>query len=386
MTLTNFKIYVDMDGVLTDWEKQFLKYTGMSIQQYNDIHGETTSHNFVHKHSPDFYSTLDWMKDGKVLHNFIKHLPTSILSHASEVEGESGKLKWIERNGISFKPIFVKHKEDKSNYATPDSILIDDKPENVDGFTKAGGIGIVHTNATDTINKLKEIIGIKQKYRIYNSILNPEFWTESSILKPDILDGLIKIAQSFYKDSELTIPMVDVYFLGSSAGYNWTPTSDMDLHIIVDVSKLGSNAKLNKKYIDGLKSKWNNNHDIKIGNHSVELYIQDINEENRSQAVYSLFKNKWIKMPLYKKIHIDKVGIIQKYTDLKTKIDKIIEIGDLNALKLMVKKLYNMRETGLSTGGEFSNENLVFKLLRHTNYITKINSKVKQLVDLELTM
>lgn len=71
--------------------------------------------------------------------------------------------------------------------------------------------------------------------------------------------------------------------IGSSAGYNWTPTSDIDLHILIDFSQVDENEELVKNYVDSLKKIWNETHNIYYKNHPVELYIQDAKEENKSQ-------------------------------------------------------------------------------------------------------
>ena len=46
---------------------------------------------------------------------------------------------------------------DMLEYANEHSILIDDMQKNIDQWKAAGGIGILHTNAKDTIKKLKDL-------------------------------------------------------------------------------------------------------------------------------------------------------------------------------------------------------------------------------------
>jgi len=372
-----------MDGVLTDWEKQFERLFGVPVETYESEHGKEKRYELVHKNSPNFYATMPWMNDGKILYNFIKEFPTEILSHATDAECKQGKEKWLSDHNVTLKQNLVPEREDKAKFATPDSILIDDREDNVNEFIQAGGIGILHKNATDTINKLKETLGVKESYRIYNSILNPEIW-DGETLKPEVLSQLLKIATTFYKDTELTAPIEDIYFLGSTAGYNWTPTSDIDLHVLIDFSKIDENKELVKKLVDGYKNKWNEQHDISVDNHPVEVYIQDINDVNRSQAVYSILHNKWIKKPSYEDVKIDKDAIKTKYKDLVTKINKAVEQQDLDTLKDLVQRIYKMREAGLSSGGEYSTENLVFKLLRASGFISKLRINITNLVDKDL--
>jgi predicted nucleotidyltransferase len=195
---------------------------------------------------------------------------------------------------------------------------------------------------------------------------------------------LLKVATEFYKNTELTAPIEDIYFLGSSAGYNWTPTSDMDLHVLIDFKLVDPNKELVKKLVDGYKNKWNEDHDIHYNEHPVEVYIQDVDDVNRSQAVYSVLNNHWVKKPHHENIQIDKPAIKAKYKQLVQQIDTAITSKNLNDLKDTVKRLYNMREAGLSTGGEYSTENIVFKLLRSSGYISKLRTNINSLTDTDL--
>ena len=82
------------------------------------------------------------------------------------------------------------------------------------------------------------------KFRIYNNTLNPDLWQDSNTLKPEVRESLLKTAQDFYKDTELTAPIEDIYMLGSSANYNWSPTSDIDLHVVIDFKKINRDVDL----------------------------------------------------------------------------------------------------------------------------------------------
>lgn len=387
MISNNYKIYVDMDGVLSDWEAQFKRYSGgVPVDTYDSLYGKKNRYKLVNKNSPEYYANMPWMKDGKLLYNFVKSFPhVEILSHAPDAKSNVGKQQWLKDKNITWPANLVSNREDKSKFANSDSILIDDREDVVNDFINAGGKAILHTDSIKTINQLKELMGIKESHRIYNSILNPAIWATKDNIKPDVLNALLDIANEFYKDTELTTPLEDVYFLGSTAGYNWTPTSDIDLHLVVDFSKIGDDEELVKNYVDGLKNKWNQSHDIKIGNHPVEVYIQDKKEVNKSQAVYSLMKNHWVKMPKHEDIKVDKDAIKKKYKQLVQSITKAIQDKNIDKIKKLIKRLYDMRQSGLDKSGEYSTENLVFKLLRSTGYINKLRDTVNQLTDKELS-
>jgi len=376
-----------MDGVLSDWEAQFKRYSGgIPVDTYDSLYGKKNRYKLVNKNSPGYYANMPWMKDGKLLYNFIDGFPdVEILSHAPDNKSKIGKEQWLANKNIKFKANLVSNRQDKAKYATSNSVLIDDREDVVNDFINAGGKAILHINSINTINQLKELTGIKEKHRIYNSILNPTIWSTENNLRTEVLNALINVAETFYEDSELNVPLEDVYFLGSTAGYNWTPTSDIDLHLVVDFSKIGTNQELVKNYVDGLKNKWNQSHDIKIGNHPVEVYIQDIKELNKSQSVYSLMKNHWIKKPKHEDIYIDKDTIKKKYKQLTHSIDRAISDADIEKIKKLIKRVYDIRQSGLDKSGEYSTENLVFKLLRSTGYINKLRDTITQLTDKELS-
>ena len=67
-------------------------------------------------------------------------------------------------------------------------------------------------------------------------------------------------------------------------------------------NKLVGNNKLAlnilKKYFTECKNDWNLKHsNLKIEGYDVELYVQDVNEENASNGVYSLMNDEWVKQP-----------------------------------------------------------------------------------------
>lgn len=382
-----YKIYVDMDGVLVDWEKSFAKISnGLSADAYEAQHGSEARFNLSQNSSPEFYANMEWMSDGKQLYDFVKNLNSEILSHAESDSGKDtrvidGKNTWLKNNNIKIHANLVHHREDKASFASENSILIDDREDNIIEFEEAGGIGILHKNATDTIKKLKEIMNINDTHRVYNSILNPAIMDENQHIKQDVMEKLLEIAKLFYKDSEIEAPIHDIILVGSSIGYNWTTDSDIDLHVLIDFEDVDENKEIVKKLVDKIKNDWNNKHDIKIKNHEVEVYIQDIQEENKSESVFSILKNQWLKKPVYQEPVLNKLSIKRKYESSVKKIDDLLQNPDEDKLKNVLKDLYKMRQSGLDKNGEYSTENIVFKILRKKGYMDKIRDCIIHLTD-----
>jgi len=136
---------------------------------------------------------------------------------------------------------------------------------------------------------------------------------------------------------------------------------------------------------------WNEQNDIKIKGFDVEIYVQDIDEEHSSTGVYSILNNEWIVEPSLKKENIDTNQILNKGEYFAKKIDTLI--NDFNLGEDVTKqildlrdKLKKFRKSGLTSGGEYSYENLTFKLLRRNGYIEKLMDLKKDVSNKKLSL
>ena len=157
------RIYCDMDGVLCDFKKAAEKVTGMSITKWSYANKEEKWAPI--KNTPRFWHTLPWMPGGQQLWNYIKKYNPHILSAYVEESHDPncipGKSHWARTNlGIGINRINLVKRVQKQNYAKvvgEPAILIDDYKKNTDQFTQRGGIGILHTTTSNTINQLKKL-------------------------------------------------------------------------------------------------------------------------------------------------------------------------------------------------------------------------------------
>lgn len=223
-------------------------------------------------------------------------------------------------------------------------------------------------------------------YRIFNDTLNPEIWTDRFSIDQEIRNRLLSIATEFYTGTKLPAKIQDILLLGSAANYNWTPTSDIDLHILIDFREINSDPIITKQLVDSLKGKWNREHEISIKNHPIELYIQDVNEVNSATGIFSLLNNKWIKVPAKQNLKINSDLIQSMYKELTEKIKKAIASEDITYIKSLTEYIYNLRQYGLDKGGEYSEENIVFKILRSRGYLDQLKSSVIQIYDKKLSI
>lgn len=152
-------IYVDMDGVIADFEKRYKEKFKVSPEQTRD---NKSFGGFFDKFIADKeFATLDMMPDARLLLQFLDTLsePKEILSSTASEKWHDNimpqKKEWLKNHGIQYKANLVPGKKHKYKFATPDSIIIDDTKSVIDDWTKAGGIGIWHTDAISTITMLK---------------------------------------------------------------------------------------------------------------------------------------------------------------------------------------------------------------------------------------
>lgn len=230
------------------------------------------------------------------------------------------------------------------------------------------------------------------KYPLYNNKLAP-IWNineDGALLDPEVRKQLLKIAMDFVKDlkdnNDIKIKIEDVVLIGSLTNYNWTPYSDVDLHIITDYKDLDMSKEDAQTLFDAIKAGWNNKHDITMKGHDVELYVQDIDYEPTSASEYSVLRNEWIKEPKKETPNFNKALIKKKYKEYKNKIDGLVKGDSEKPLKDLLDKLYKFRQAGLDKGGELSEENIVFKMLRAKGYLDKIKDAVANIYDKKMSV
>ena len=216
--------------------------------------------------------------------------------------------------------------------------------------------------------------------------LNPEIWTNFE-LDNQVRQDLLTIADDFMDYVDINVKIRDIVLTGSLANYNWSNYSDYDLHIILDFDEIGENPKIVERMFDFSKKNWNANHDIKIKGYDVEIAAQDTQDlksamnSNRMGGVFSLMNNGWVKKPTKQNFVVDEELLRKKAEQFMSEIKEIEselsngryslpEIG--MRISKVWKKIKDGRSAGLEKEGEYSIENLVFKLLRRNGYIQRI--------------
>lgn len=160
---SKYTIYVDLDGVLADLYGEIYNITGhWMIHDDDGVDAPAWNQiNEYRKKGNRLFENLNLLPDAMVLWNYVKKYNPHILTALGKVmteQTDEEKRKWVRKNLTGYDQIYtVKFSKMKANYASPTSILIDDRMRSIGPWRKAGGVGILHENAVDTIRQLKEL-------------------------------------------------------------------------------------------------------------------------------------------------------------------------------------------------------------------------------------
>ena len=211
---------------------------------------------------------------------------------------------------------------------------------------------------------------------------------------PEIRERLLEIAYRFIDSFDIDVVIDDIIITGSLVNFNWSKFSDVDLHVLINFKQFPEKHRsLYVELLDLKKVLFNLKYNIKVKGFDVELYAQDKSVTSFSSGVYSVLFDKWESFPNKEKVEIDKEAILNKTNQWTQIIDSAIEeASDKNledGLKILNKfkdKLKKYRTSGLEEGGEYSNENLVFKALRRNGYIGKLYDFKNKLMSNKLSL
>ena len=155
----DYKIYLDMDGVLVDFDQQFKDLTGMMPREFEVKHGSTGFWEAIDKAGVGFWRGMSWMPGGESLYNRASQFDHELLSSPSRSElSKIGKRLW-RRDKTPNTKLILSRSHLKKNYAAPNHILIDDREDNIQQWRDAGGIGILYKSA-DQVNTELDKLGL----------------------------------------------------------------------------------------------------------------------------------------------------------------------------------------------------------------------------------
>jgi len=161
----DYKVYVDMDGVVADFDQRFFDLSGMMPKEYENKYGKNAFWEFIDEgeHKLKFWIGIPQMSDAQSLMDYVSQYDYEMLTSPSiKQQSLMGKGLWIKNHTskglFKSKPkVNFRFAKNKKDFAASNHILIDDRADTINSWNAAGGIGILHTSASNTINQLKKL-------------------------------------------------------------------------------------------------------------------------------------------------------------------------------------------------------------------------------------
>ena len=153
----DYKIFLDMDGVLVNFDEQFKELTGQYPKDYESTHTPDEFWGEIDGAGVGFWRGMKWMPGGEALYNRASQFDHVLLSSPSRSEvSKIGKRLW-RRDKTPNTKLILARSYNKKNYAAPNHILIDDREDNIQQWVSAGGIGILYQSPEQVNSELDKL-------------------------------------------------------------------------------------------------------------------------------------------------------------------------------------------------------------------------------------
>lgn len=154
-----YRLFLDLDGVLVDFDAGVKKATGKLPHELDDRRMWP-----VLAKTPGFYEHLTWMADGRALWEFsLPFAPTILTGVPLGKWAEPQKRAWCARELGADVPVICCFTREKgaraAELAAPGEtmVLVDDRLKVQPYWEDVGGRFVLHTSSSDSIGALKEL-------------------------------------------------------------------------------------------------------------------------------------------------------------------------------------------------------------------------------------
>lgn len=222
--------------------------------------------------------------------------------------------------------------------------------------------------------------------------LRPELFNiKTNKLKPEARKQVLKIAD-FWRD-KVNIPksaVKRVDLVGSSVNYLYHEKSDLDIHLIVDLDKISECEDLLRDYLRSEKKLFQLEYDVTVGGIEAELYAEDQDDPRPAlQARYDATNDKWVNEPDRERIpEIDDRDIQTKAEIYIDRVEDVIGdgINNIDVLNRLKERILNLRKLSLTKGGEYAQDNLVYKVVRGSGSLDRLDRYMRGLESEDLSL
>ncbi len=243
---------------------------------------------------------------------------------------------------------------------------------------------MVDSNLTPSI--LNHILNEEElnEYKLH-TCLDPRIWDKNNKLYPEVKEALINITNLFLETLQNILTLQDIRITGSEANYNYTESSDIDLHLVFDFSEVEVDPEFLDDYFFSKRQIFNNQYSFEIKGIPVELSVENINSALVSTGVYSLYTDSWLRIPENAGLEITQFNL-ESYEKIVKAIRKIIASSDRERIYKLWKNIKGLRKLSLKLQGEFGEGNLIFKKLRADGIIGDVKDALDAAISKELSI
>ncbi len=228
----------------------------------------------------------------------------------------------------------------------------------------------------------------------FKETLHPRFFTAKGHLRPVVRERLLRIAEAYRESLYLpaTAKVKDIVFTGSLTTLNYTPSSDVDIHLLVDYSKVAEDQELVADLFGTKRDWWAFSHELSVYGFPVEIFVQDSRDiKTNPSSFYSLIKDAWVKEAPDPPQDLPKEDILALAETWATRAQKALAMPLTprceKAIADLQREIKQARQKGISSkAGLYSSQNLAYKVLRNTGILDKLWKKREQLLVTTLTL
>ncbi|MEQ7873150.1 hypothetical protein ABDK56_03980 [Sphingomonas sp. ASV193] len=150
------RLFLDLDGVLADFDGGARRLLGMDAAIYQERHGKGGFWKALAT-APGFYEQLDELPDARELVEAVRPLSPTILTGLPIGKwAEPQKRAWVAAHFPGL-PVIATMARDKHRHGAPGDVLVDDSARLAEAWEAMGGMFVIHENAERSLAALRII-------------------------------------------------------------------------------------------------------------------------------------------------------------------------------------------------------------------------------------